>query len=75
MSVKHVFPDVIMTDVCHMYRWPDPIFRARPGAYFVIATSAVLELLGMADPHRLLLGFMHPTAVVDDFGDLVGVPA
>lgn len=74
MSVKHVFPDSIVTDVCHMHRWPHPIHQVRPGTYFVIATRAVLDLLNMADPNRFLLGFMHPTAVVDDFGNLVGVP-
>lgn len=75
MSVDHVFEDRIWTDVCSIQRWPDAIYRSRPGTYTVISTHSVLELLKLASRNGTYGGYMHPTAVVDDFGDLVGVPA
>lgn len=75
MSVDHVFDDRICTTVCTINRWPDPIFKPRPGLYYVIARVAVMDLLKLASMDGMYGGYSHPFAVVDDFGDLVGVPA
>lgn len=72
MSVQHVFDSGIYTDVCSIHRWPDPVYRARPGTYMVIATLDVLRLVRMDKSHDGV--FQHPVAVADDFGNLVGVP-
>ena len=75
MSVHHVFPDCIVTDVCTMNRWPDKIYKVRPGVYYVISSCAFLDLLALSTRDGTYGSYRHPVAVVDDFGDLVGVPA
>ena len=75
MSIQHVFGDRICTDVCTIQRWPEAIYRHRAGTYMVVCTSSVLALLKLASRNGTYGGYMHPTAVVDDFGDLVGAPA
>lgn len=63
----------IYTPVCSIMRWPAKAFGARPGTYAVIADVEVLRFIRMNK--NIAEVFMHPIAVVDDFGDLVGVPA
>lgn len=74
MSIEHIFDDCICTNVCTIRRWPAPIYSVRPGVYFIIAKEAVLDLLAISFRDGVFGGFSHPVAVMDDFGDLVGVP-
>lgn len=74
MSVEHVFVDRIHTNVCSISRWPEDVYRHPAGTYMVIAVRGVLDLLLLHSRDGTYSGFTHPAAVVDDFGNLVGVP-
>lgn len=66
----------IHTTVCGIYRWPSKIMEVKSGPYYsIIAAMDVMRLLDMSDfPGRPYYS-VHAVAVVDDFGNLVGVPA
>lgn len=65
-------PNRIFTQVCSIVRWPEDVYRHRPGTYMLVATRAVLDYVKLTQMDWA--GLIHPTAVVDDFGNLVGVP-
>ena len=60
--------DGYFTDFFSVTRWGSLIERS--GTYRVIATMKVLAIAQMGSSD-----YAHPTCVVDDFGDLVKVPA
>lgn len=72
MSIAFISPNSIHTTLCSITRWPDAVFRNRPGTYMVIANLEVLRFIRM--DKSLDAVWSHPSAVMDDFGDLVGVP-
>lgn len=65
-------PNSIYTSICSIVRWPHDLHRNRPGTYMVVADLDVLRLIRMDKSNDHV--FQHPSAVVDDFGNLVGVP-
>lgn len=72
MSIIVSDPATIHTTVCGIYRWPNKFMQLKPGPYYsIIAGMDVLNLVRMDTESQ----FTHPVAVVDDFGNLVGVPA
>lgn len=63
----------IHTTVCGIYRWPSKLMEIKPWPFYsVIANMDVMQVINMNDhPYYSV----HSVAVVDDFGNLVGVPA
>lgn len=76
MSIIISDPSTIHTAVCGIYRWPSKLMEIKPGPFYsVIASMDVMRLLDLSDCHKRPYYSIHAAAVVDDFGNLVGVPA
>lgn len=72
MSLVANTPAQLHTSVCGIYRWPDRFMQVKPGPYYsIIVKYEVVKLMNMIEGSK----WDHAVAVVDDFGNLVGVPA
>jgi len=63
------FTSLFWTPSYSVHRWHN-LLNEKPGTYRIVSENTALARMQGAD-----YGDMHPTCVVDDYGQLVKVPA